>query len=249
MTRLAPGRLSLFVVAAFALCPARPASARAPARLRQLAAQYCQVNNLPMRVANLDAGGRSVERLIVPVLANTAQSFAEIFGVANGALTYRSIQQDPVHATISIGAVGYYRYSSGAYRDPNANPQLGTNYAGRYLALGLPRAELDHLLNFWATDGLNWNNYVARRPGERQHAGCMWWLVSAEVGPGQSLWHRLGVSRSNTPANLLPKLIHAGNDWVGPVGVPVNTVAEFNAMTEQQLLGPPPAGGAVDAVR
>ncbi|MCC6750444.1 MAG: hypothetical protein IT371_22460 [Deltaproteobacteria bacterium] len=245
--------LSLALLALVALLGSS-ARAQTRARLRQLTEQYCRANNLPMRAVNLNLPGRNVERLVVPVLANTSQSFEQTFGTANGAMVYRCPSNDNIHVQLSLGTNEYMAYGSGnqgyfAQRYRQQNPVMTPAYGGLYCAFGLNPQEINHALNFWATDGVGWNTYLQRHPGAQQRAGCMWWLVSAESGPGQSLWHRLGVSRSATPANLLPKLIHAGNEWVGPVGVPVNSLDQFNAMTDQQLLGPPPGGGAADAIR
>ena len=221
---------------------------------RANAQAYCQQFGLPMREVPL-AARPGMCRIVVPILANTYQAFEQTFSMANGAFIYRAAN-DKVHVTLNLGPNDFMSYGYGnggkgyfALRTRAANGNMSPQLGGEYQVLGLPAQEFNHLTNFWAQDGASWQNYAARRPGAQQRAGCMWWLVSAESGPGQSLWHRLGVSRSATPANLLPKLIHAGNEWVGPVGVPVNSLDQFNAMTDQQLLGPPPGGGAADAIR
>ncbi|MCC6750587.1 MAG: hypothetical protein IT371_23195 [Deltaproteobacteria bacterium] len=221
---------------------------------RAKAQAYCQQFGLPMKEVPL-AARPGLCRIVVPVLANTYQAFEQAFNVTNGAMIYRAAQ-DKIHVTVNIapGDYAHYGYGAGgngyaAGRTRAANPNMAPNGTGQYQVFGLPQQELQHLLNFWAADGASWNTYVARHPNQQQRAGCMWWLVQAEVGPNQSLWHRLGVSRSASPANLLPKVIHAGNEWVGPLGIAVNSIEQFNAMTADQLLGPPPGGGAADAAR
>ena len=59
----------------------------------------------------------------------------------------------------------------------------------------------------------------------------------------------MGVRRAKSPEILAPRLIHAGNERVGPIGVPVASIDDFNKMSDQQLLGPEPAGGAAEQVR
>ncbi|MCC6750586.1 MAG: hypothetical protein IT371_23190 [Deltaproteobacteria bacterium] len=221
---------------------------------RAKAQAYCQQFGLPMREVPL-AARPGMCRIVVPILANTYQAFEQTFSMANGAFIYRAAN-DKVHVTLNLGPNDFMSYGYGngvngyfALRNRAANGNMSPQLGGEYQVLGLPAPEFNHLTNFWAQDGASWQNYAARRPGAQQRAGCMWWLVSAESGPNQSLWHRFGVSRSATPANLLPKLIHAGNEWVGPLGIPVNSIQEFNAMNDAQLLRPPPGGGAADAVR
>ncbi len=89
-----------------------------------------------------------------------------------------------------------------------------------------------------------------RMPGTNVvHGGCMWWLVHAELAPGQNLATAMGVRRAKGPEVLAPRLIHAGNERVGPIGIPVATLEDFNKMTDDALLGPEPAGGAAEQVK
>ena len=75
----------------------------------------------------------------------------------------------------------------------------------------------------------------------------MRWLPNAGVGPGQSLFHLLGIHRTLDGPNMRAKLTHAANDLVDVIGVHVADVEAFNAMTEAALLMKPPASGVDDA--
>jgi hypothetical protein len=77
----------------------------------------------------------------------------------------------------------------------------------------------------------------------------MEWLPNAEVSPGKALFHEMGVRRSKDGGNMKAKLLHAGNRQVEVVGCFVANANTFNTMTNEQLLGPPPAGGVGDAAR
>jgi hypothetical protein len=130
------------------------------------------------------------------------------------------------------------------YFAPNGQPT-----AGHLVSLALDAAEIQGLNAFYDANGYQEAWRTNHPGGEIGREACMWWLMHAEVGNNVPLAHALGVTRSRAPENLFKKLLHAGNDRVGPIGVPVNTIEEFNAMTDEHLMGPPPAGGAADAIR
>jgi hypothetical protein len=109
---------------------------------------------------------------------------------------------------------------------------------GNLIVAHLEPGELAHL-----------NNWLVKPPYSDSVGNCMEWLSNAEVGPGKPIFHTLGLTRSRDGHNIQKKLIRAGNDKVGVIGVKVGSVDEFNAMTDDQLLGPLPAGGLEDSVR
>jgi hypothetical protein len=79
----------------------------------------------------------------------------------------------------------------------------------------------------------------------------MMWLTNAPVGKdGQekALFHDLGLKRSRDGNNMHAKVMHAGNQRVGVIGIHVTSIEQFNQMTEAQLLGALPQGGIEAAV-
>ncbi len=111
--------------------------------------------------------------------------------------------------------------------------------AGRYVSVNIGTDLIPSLKSHFET---------TVRPGAAQ-GGCMWWLMHAEVSQGLSLSHHLGVRRSAAPSNLMKKLLHAGNDRVDVIGIAVQDVAAFEKMTDQELLGAPPGGGVMEAIK
>ncbi|MCC6749274.1 MAG: hypothetical protein IT371_16545 [Deltaproteobacteria bacterium] len=225
-------------------------------RLAELTQQYAREFGLPIRTVNAGTAERRVQRQVVPVLPNTYQRFAELFSVANGALVWRSTTGDPIHATISLGGDAYLKFgyvaarqSRFAERVNQPNPSNSPQHGGYYAALALQPARVNYLLNWWATEGSDEPNFRTRHPQEPLNGGCMWWLLHARVADDVPFAHAFGVTRSRSPANLFPKLVWAGTEAVGTIGVACQSLEAFNAMGEQQLLGAPPAGGLEDAVR
>jgi hypothetical protein len=127
---------------------------------------------------------------------------------------------------------------------PNGQPTVG-----HLVSLALDAPEIAGLNAFYDAND-HQEAWRANHPGGTiDHEYCMWWLMHAEVGNNVPLAHALGVTRSRAPENLLKKMLHAGNERVGPIGVPVDTIEEFNAMTDEHLMGRPPEGGTGDAVK
>jgi hypothetical protein len=234
-------------------------AAAAPPKLHALTEAYARQNNLPIRVVQNDLGTREIEREFVPVLPTTHQSFLEHFQTDHGAVIWRVREDDEVHVTVGLTPKRAMAHSS---RDGAIGHMVHAN-GGRYLTLALDRAEVAHWDRFIDTytpadgrmysigglDGLfHFKTHMAQQ-GNPVYGGCMWWLVHAEVAPGLNLANAMGVRRARGPEILSPRLIHAGNERVGPIGIAVQSIEEFNAMTDEQLLGPEPAGGAAEQVR
>jgi hypothetical protein len=230
----------------------------APPRLQALTEEYARKNNLPIRVIKNDLGTREVEREFVPVLPNTHESFVEHFQTDRGAVIWR-IGGDAVHVAIGLSPNRVMTW--GIAREPVR--QMAHLNGGRYLTLALDKAEVAHweqLVDKYTPAGHakysgrlgdGYSNFfnAMHQQGNPVYGGCMWWVMHAEVSPGVNLATAMGVRRAKGPEILAPRLIHAGNERVGPIGVPVSSIEEFNQMTDEQLMGPEPAGGAAEQVK
>jgi hypothetical protein len=234
----------------------------APPRLHALTEEYAQKNQLPIRVVKNDLGTREIEREFVPVLPTTHQSFVEHFQADHGAVIWRSGAHDLVHVTLGVRPKELMHHLSA--RGEGHLFRMGHEMGGRYLTLALDRAEVAHLEQFIdrytppgrplykdaVTDG-GYAKFVEamQKQGNPVYGGCMWWLVNTEISPGLNLATAMGVRRAKGPESLAPRLVHAGNERVGPIGVAVKSIEEFNQMTDEQLMGPEPAGGATEQVK
>jgi hypothetical protein len=236
-------------------------AAAPPPRLHALTEEYARKNNLPIRVVKNDLGTREIAREFVPVLPTTHQSFVEHFQADRGAVIWRSGAHDLVHVMLGVRPNEVMHY-----RSPRGEGHLfrmGHEMGGRYLTLALDRAEVAHFEQFLdtytppgrplykngVTDGYGKFLEAMKQQGDPVYGGCMWWVVHAEIAPGLNLATAMGVRRAKGPESLGPRLVHAGNDRVGPIGVPVATIEQFNQMTDEQLMGPEPAGGAAEQVK
>jgi hypothetical protein len=255
VTMLRSGTLGAVLVGLSGLAQA------APARLKVKAQEYAAAHNLPVRTVAINLAGRETERHFVPILPATRADFEARFSAANGVVlwhqsnvpAYVHLQVDPATRIFRDAGANYavtmtkelaYGLLPPQYFEPNGQPSVG-----HMIALALEAPEIQGMKAFFAAnpDKATWKaNHPAGNIGAEN---CMWWLMHVEIGNNVPLAHALGVTRSRAPENLLKKLLHAGNDRVGPIGVPVNTVEEFTAMADAQLMGPPPAGGAADAIK
>jgi hypothetical protein len=226
----------------------------APPKLAAQIQAYADKNGLPVRIIKNDLGTREVERHFVPVLPTTHDSFLEHFLGKNGAVIWRSYG-NAVHPVIGLERGATLVYNRTAPSDEGI--AYGPN--GYYLTLALEPQQLEHWNAFIATyapkgqllygGGLTAFTQAMQAQGRPAHGTCMWWLVHAELAPELNLATAMGVRRAKGPEILAPRLIHAGNELVGPIGIPVNSIEQFNAMTNQQLLGPEPAGGAAEQAK
>jgi hypothetical protein len=224
-------------------------AAASPPKLHALTEEYAQKNNLPIRVVRNDLGVRQIEREFVPVLPTTHESFVEHFQLQNGGIIWR-MTNDAVHPSIAIQPGKNFAYHSPIGR---GWPVPGGD--GFYLTLAVNAEEVTHWEGFLsqyvrADQPMRYGTHHFRMPGTNNGYGsCMWWLVHGELAPGLNLATAMGVRRAKGPEILAPRLIHAGNERVGPIGVAVNTIEQFNQMTDEQLMGPEPAGGAAEQVK
>jgi hypothetical protein len=116
-------------------------------------------------------------------------------------------------------------------------------HAGGGYLMGVDVSDLGHLKGWLA---------AREAPGDRLfcNGNCMEWLGNAVTGPdGLMLFHDLGLKRSMDGPNMKAKLLHGANARLRAVGVTVHSVAEFEAMSDADLLGPAPAAGVEEAIR
>jgi hypothetical protein len=209
---------------------------------RGIARSYATAHGLPVRVLRLGPQRRRVQRVFVPITNQEEQDdFQRRFGSESGGVTMR-YHADSNHLGLAQEPRDALFWGGINLRDTEWG-HLGL-FGGKGVTLGvhLGSEKLAHL-RAW----IEWQ----AGPNEQRYAcgNCMEWLPNAEVAPGKALFHELGVNRSRDGPNMRAKLIHAANAHVDVVGVHVESVDEFNAMSEQELAGKRPASGVEDAVR
>jgi hypothetical protein len=241
------GSLAILFISVFA----RVSAAEQP-KLSALTRAYAEKHGLKVRVVKSDLGTRQIEREFVPVLPTTHESFLDHFKLGNSAIVWRTFH-DPAHPILVIEPGKHFEYNF-ALADGGKKYRYGWSKDGFYLSLAVNAAEVANWEGFirqyvpekWS---LYQGQHNFRMPGTNEcYGGCMWYLVHGELAPRLNLATAMGVRRAKGAEVLAPRLIHAGNERVGPIGVPVNSIEQFNAMTDDQLLGPEPAGGAAEQV-
>ncbi len=214
---------------------------------------YVKEHKLKARTVDIKLPGLNTKRTFVPVLADTQADFLERFGETHGAVTLR-YNHDLEHPLVFFGPnrglthvpfhwEGKLRKGMARYADPERDKdswQVKRGEAGRYLVLDLGEKNLRGLEQHWAE---------TKKGNDNNKSGCMWWFVHAQVDKDTPLAHAIGVKRSSAASNFLKKIVHAGNERVPVIGVAVSSLAEFEKMTNQELLGPPPGGGAMEAMK
>jgi hypothetical protein len=226
--------------------------ALAQGRAAALVQEYARENGFQVKQLNAGTPNRPARRLFVPVTPQSFPSFLKKFNMNNG-FCHLSFQSN--HLVMGLRPPAQDGRANDCYlwaRNYNGTVQglsdcrnsyiCGTRNTGYLFGVELPGNRLQHLSS-WLQARANPQDTVYRR------GNCMEWLPNAEVAPGRALFHDLGIRRSKDGRNMKAKLIHAGNNQVGVVGVYVPDANAFNAMNDQQLLGPPPAGGVADAMR
>ncbi len=232
-----------FVAAVLATAPSAHAAGQAA-----LIKEYTTKNHLKTRTVKLKLPGRALTRTFVPVLPETYPDFIEKFSEKNDTIYLRH-SADLEHPTVNFAPGRGFNHAGiyagiGAKRvvNPDAYQWVGNPITapGRFLTLNLDQPMLKYLDNHWQTTVQGATN---------NKSGCMWWLVHAEAAKDLPLAHVLGISRAGATSNLIKKIMHAGNERVGVIGVPVPNLEAFDKLTEDQLMGPPPGGGALEAMR
>jgi hypothetical protein len=213
---------------------------------------YSTKFKFPVRKVEINLPGRQVQRTFVPILADTIDDFRGRFTEKQGCLVWRQVPGyvngiDADHPVICFAKGQQLKHFNPGFQD--LENIIGHAAGGQCMVVNPP--DVGYLRQFWTkyhpSNGAQYGQ--DRLKGENPKGHCMWWLLYAEAADNQPLAHTLGVTRSTASSNLFKKLVHAGNDRVGPVGVLVKSVDEFNKMTDLQLLGPAPGSGAADAVR
>ena len=254
MSRFVPVALGLALLYG-SIVPFAVAHAEPP-KLAALGKAYADKHGFAVRVVKSDLGTRQVERHFVPVLPTTQEDFLGTFSKGNGAVVWKS-NHDKVHGQLHLGPNDIVshanRHGVSPYFDASAHEVGGT-----MIAMALEPHHVDSWMAMidkhtpagsTPINSLGSFQQAQTAAGLPTHGGCMWWVVHADVGGGQNLAHLMGVRRAKGPEVLAPRLIHAGNEYVGAIGIPVNTIEQFNAMTDAQLMGPEPAGGAAEQVK
>ncbi|MCP4447972.1 MAG: hypothetical protein GY811_21945 [Myxococcales bacterium] len=138
-------------------------------------------------------------------------------------------------------------------------PGLGTHdkagklHPGKFVTMDLAPEQIDHMVKRFEQvgekplhDRASGRAIVGEALAKTPQAGCMWWLVHAETAPNVNLNSALGTGRSKTPENQIRKILHQAGAKVRVVGIPVEHVNDFKAMTDEMLLGPSPKATAQD---
>ncbi len=252
-------RVQISLCTALALVVVAGAAHADAPKLAALTKAYADKHGLPVRIVKSDLGTRQVERHFVPVLPTTHDDFLATFQEENGAVVWKAKPNDPVHGVVHIRPGDMISYGARHGDTLNVLPHAS---GGNYITLAVNKQQLASWnafidkytpagsvpFAFGNNDGLKFFTQAMQAGGTPVYGGCLWWVVHGEL-EGVNLAHLMGVRRAKGPEVLAPRLIHAGNELVGPIGIPVATIEQFNAMTDQQLLGPEPAGGAAEQVK
>ncbi|MCC6750101.1 MAG: hypothetical protein IT371_20715 [Deltaproteobacteria bacterium] len=240
---------SALVLSALALLAPRALHA-APSRLRSAVERFADERGLRPRVVRVGPAARLVDRLFVPLPPAAYDAFLEHFSAPRG---YVNLQYDgDTHVSMAVEPGDCYYWGLNFNGRPPENHDLRPQFQPRrqgciVFPVDLEGQRLAHLKG-WLRARENPAANPYRYPGG-PGINCMTWLGNAEVEPGLPFFHALGLRRSRDGRNLKAKLLHAANEAVPCVGVFVPDQATFDAMSVEQLLGPPPGGGVDDAAR
>lgn len=240
------------------------ATPKVVSQARALAKDYAAQHDFPVRKVQVTTrSGQRVWRLFVPVTEASLPSFVDAFSQKNGVATAYVRESGHNEDTPPTNNI-YVRfaltpekiYASAADVGPVAQSAsnmtlLDPSYRrGRYLALALGKRRLGYYEKF--LDERHRGNYGAEHPDfarERNlsevttgncRANCMWWFVHGETALNQGLAEPLGVRRSRAPENLVRKFAYQGNERVPVIGIKVDSIDHFMAMSNERLLGEAP---------
>ncbi len=228
----------------------------APSGVSSAVKKYTAAFKLKQRIVHIKAGAHAAKRILVPITSESAKLFASTFasGKSHTAIL-RAYDNDRNHPDMLLDATKGHRFFKAGILDTAAK-SLDMKKDGRFIVFKLPKAKMTGLRAFWTTyDPNDGRQALKQDTGLDAKGGCMWWLLNAETAAKADkanphyLAHDLGVTRSGDPMNLGRKLIHAGNENVVIIGVPVENQKAFDAMTDAQLLNAQPAGGVEAAVK
>jgi len=217
------------------------------------AQEYAQQHGFSVKQIAAGTDARRVTRMFVPVTQQTYCSFLERFSDGKG-YCHLNFNNGNNHLAMGLKppvnnqATDCYLWARnyngsvaniGDYR----NMYMAFNAGGYIIPVNLAAQKVQHLTQWLAARNAPQDNLY-------RGGNCMEWLPNAEVAPGRALFHEMGIRRSKDGRNMKAKILHGAlGGAVDVVGVFVQAADQFNQMTEQQLLGPPPAGGIADALR
>tara|TARA_R110002096_G_scaffold16898_1_gene57570 strand:+ start:12466 stop:13356 length:891 start_codon:yes stop_codon:yes gene_type:complete len=226
--------------------------AKTVARTKKLAESYAKEHKLETRIVKSGPNGKGVERVFVPVLPETHASFQKKFTTVGGndsvLLRYSPVGMSQAHLVLAMKPGDIYLWAQ--------NKNLGGNgnvfYQQKYMQTDGNAQEWPgysiavHPNSIKALQG-----FLTREAKTPTFCGgnCMRWLPNAATGKDRTLFHDLGIKRSLDGTNMTAKILHAANHRVGVIGVHVTSLAQFKAMTNEQLMGPQPKGGIEAAIR
>lgn len=246
--RIRVAALSL-VAALFVVSLAAPAHAN-----RQLAKAkaFAKRNALPTRNVKTGPTGRKVTRVFVPVLPAQFDEFTADMTTGSDGVLVRYTESNR-HTAMALQPGDNYLWARNYNGQPGAKGPARQDYRGMYFS----HNGRGYLIAAEVSDVGHLRSWLADRsdPADKVfcNGNCMEWLPNAEVAPGQAgqpavtFFHDLGIKRSKDGPNMKAKMLHAANKRIAVVGVTVNSLAEFEAMTDDELLGAPPAAGVDDA--
>ena len=223
-------------------------TASAEPRAVELARRYIAQGALPaalqkLRTVQAGCAARRVQRVVVPITRESMPAFLETFSLGQGfaSLRYRPDHEGHLGMLLQPNTLYFY----GARCDWGHDMHFPVENGGLLWPLDLGRERIAHLTS-WLDQG----------KGHALKANdCMYWLPNAELKPGQSLFHWLGITRSLSGHNMKAKLNHAANDRLQVVGVCLpdgkSTLegTAFDKLTDAQILGAAPAAGVDEAIR
>ena len=214
---------------------------------------WAQIHGAKTRTVTVGAGARRSKRVFVAVTPEKFNSFVERFSEREGFVHLFYTPKNCMGVAMPHLALGTkaplkngdpgdcYLWGQNVAR--SFRKSYGKHQPGGYvIPLEASRTQLDHL-GGWLTELEASGQYAVGR------GNCMKWLPNAQLDPKQSLFHRLGIKRSEDGPNMKAKIIHAANERVEIVGVCVASAAAFDAMSPEQLAGNPPKSGTPDAMR
>tara|TARA_R110002096_G_scaffold16898_1_gene57571 strand:+ start:13573 stop:14457 length:885 start_codon:yes stop_codon:yes gene_type:complete len=221
---------------------------QAVARTKRLAGSYAKEHGFPTRVVKTGPKGQEIDRIFVPILPGTHESFQNKFTAkgGNGSVILRHTPNNK-HLAMAVEPGDLYLWGQN-YNGTTKN----TNLMNQYMNTDGTRSNwpgssiVVHPTNIKTLKGF----LTETAKGPRCDGHCMIWLPNAPTGPNKkTLFHDLGITRSRDGDNMKAKIVHAGNHRVGVVGIHVTSIEQFNAMTPAQLVGPVPTAGVEAAVR
>jgi len=255
---------SIFVLTCFTLtCFALPASAKgfSESRLAAIGQAYAAKWKLKPRIVPIDRKGsngamRQTNRMYVPI-TNQAQ-YEDFVANCTGKSCMIRWTTDISHPHFFFDKTKHMVHYTKPWSGKGMSLPLSENYndQGFIIPLALDAPKLKYVKAFLGkyhplpygeakTNAMQsafskkFLGGTALRSGSTH---CMWWWNYMHVSDKVSLPAHCGISRASKPDTMVKRLMHFGNEAVGPIGVFVKDMAAFKQMSDGQLLGAPPSG-------